>query len=101
MCKFITAIFDHKLISKQSVERMKTIADGYGNGLFPYGNEKNKGFGHNGKTEGFASSLQYYPEQKLSIAYVTNGEVYAKNHILDHVFNSCFHLTDSILLSIS
>lgn len=98
LCKFITAIFEYKLIGKKSVDIMKTIKDGYGLGLFPYGNNQFQGYGHNGKTEGFASSMQYYPEKKLAIAYCTNGEVYSKEHILDHVFNSCFLVKDSIPL---
>lgn len=47
---------------------------------------------HNGKTEGFGASLQYYPENKLAIAYCTNGEVYPKAQILDDIFKICFTL---------
>jgi CubicO group peptidase (beta-lactamase class C family) len=91
MCKFIRAVFDGKLISKSSVARMIRIEkDGYGWGMFPFGDSQHKGYGHNGKTEGFASSLQYYPENKLAIAYCTNGEVYPKDDILDKVFKICF-----------
>jgi D-alanyl-D-alanine carboxypeptidase len=91
MCKFINAIFLGKLISSQSLEKMKTIRDGYGMGMFPYGDEINSGFGHNGKTEGFGSSLQYYPDARLAIAYCTNGEIYPKAAILDDVFKICFN----------
>ncbi len=90
MCRFITALFAGRLISRQSLATMKNIKDGYGMGLFPYGNEKHAGVGHNGKTEGFGSSLSYYPENKLAIAYCTNGEVYPKSEILDGIFNICF-----------
>src|SRR5882757_6961421 len=75
---------------------MKAIVDGYGMGIFPYGSEAHPGFGHNGKTEGFASSLSYYPENKLSVAYCTNGEVYPKAEILDDVFKICFNLPCTI-----
>jgi D-alanyl-D-alanine carboxypeptidase len=92
MLGFINALFAGQLISQSSLGTMKTIKDGYGRGLFPYGDAKHGGFGHNGKTEGFGASLQYYPENKLAIAYCTNGEVYAKAEILDAVFNICFNL---------
>ena len=92
MLKFINALFTGRLISKMSLDTMKTIRDGYGKGLFPYGDEKHDGLGHNGKTEGFGSSLQYYPENKLAIAYCTNGEVYPKAQILDDIFKICFNL---------
>jgi len=92
MLKFINALFEKRMISKTSLDSMKTIKDGYGKGLFPYGDEKHDGFGHNGKTEGFGASLQYYPENKLAIAYCTNGEVYPKAQILDDIFKICFNL---------
>ncbi len=37
LCKFFNAIFSGKLISRQSLDQMKTIRDGYGMGMFPYG----------------------------------------------------------------
>lgn len=91
LCKFIGAIFDGKLISRSSLDRMKRIGkDGYGWGLFPYGDDAHAGYGHNGKTEGFASSMQYYPERDLAIGYCTSGELYPKDLILDEVFSICF-----------
>lgn len=90
MLKFINGLFAYKLVSKTSLDQMKTMVDGYGMGMFPYGSQKHPGFGHNGKTEGFSSSISYYPTDKLAIAYCTNGEVYSKNYILDAVRAVCF-----------
>jgi D-alanyl-D-alanine carboxypeptidase len=91
LCNFVKAIFDGELISRTSLARMTRIEkDGYGWGLFPYGDDPHPGFGHNGKTEGFASSMQYYPENKLAIGYCTSGEVYPKDLILNAVFKICF-----------
>jgi D-alanyl-D-alanine carboxypeptidase len=96
LCTFITALFNGKLISPASLVVMKTMRDGYGKGLFPYGNQDHPGFGHNGKTEGFGSSLQYYPQNGLAIAYCTNGEVFPKSRILDHIFKACFNMADTL-----
>jgi CubicO group peptidase (beta-lactamase class C family) len=91
LCLFIKAIFDGRLISKASLGRMTRIEkDGYGWGMFPFGDSAHKGFGHNGKTEGFASSMQYYPAERLAIGYCTNGESYPKDAILDAVVKLCF-----------
>jgi len=92
MLKFINALFDGKLISKESLARMTTMVDGYGMGIFPYEEGEHHGFGHNGKTEGFASSLQIYPDDKLSLAFCTNAEVYPKAQILDDVLKICFNM---------
>jgi len=91
MLKFMNALFAYKIVSKTSLDKMKTFIDGYGMGMFPYEFESHHGFGHNGKTEGFASSLSYYPEDGIAIAYCTNGEVYPKAQILDIVRNICFN----------
>jgi CubicO group peptidase (beta-lactamase class C family) len=96
MLKFINALFAYQLVNKQSLDMMKTMIDDYGMGMFPYGDQDHPGFGHNGKTEGFASSLSYYPNNKLAIAYCTNGEVYSKNYILDGVRSICFGQSYSI-----
>lgn len=91
LCTFITAIFNGKFITKASLARMTRIEkDGYGWGMFPFGDSLHSGYGHNGKTEGFASAMHYYPEKKLAISYCTNGEVYPKDDILDKVFKICF-----------
>jgi len=96
LCTFINALFKGKLISSGSLNLMKTMRDGYGNGMFPYGSAAHPGFGHNGKTEGFGSSVQYYPASDLAIAYCTNGEVFPKARILDHIFKACFRIADTL-----
>ena len=90
MLTLIEALFAGKLISPESMATMTTIRDGYGRGMFPYGEANHRGYGHNGKTEGFGASLQYYPDAHLAIAYCTNGEVYPKAQILDRIFAICF-----------
>jgi CubicO group peptidase (beta-lactamase class C family) len=92
MLVFINALFANQLISQPSLDTMKTINDGYGRGLFPYGDERHLGFGHNGKTEGFGASLQYYPQCRMGIAYCTNAEVYPKAEIIGDIFKICFRL---------
>ena len=96
LCNFISALFQGRLVSSSSLDVMKTMRDGYGKGLFPYGSQAHAGFGHNGKTEGFGSSMQYYPKEKLAIAYCTNGEVFPKARILDHIFKTCFQIPDTL-----
>lgn len=92
MLTFINSLFAGELVSAESLAQMTTIRDGYGQGLFPYGDANHVGYGHNGKTEGFGASLQYYPDSHLAIAYCTNGEVYPKAQILDRVFKICFRV---------
>ena len=91
LLQFINALFEGRIISKESLDTMKTMVDYFGMGMFTYSFEKHGGFGHNGKTEGFASSLSIYPDDHLAIAYCTSGEVYPKDDILSKVLSVCFN----------
>ena len=82
MTLFISSLFEGKLVSKSSVDQMKKIKDGYGMGLmqFPFG--ERRFFGHNGKIENFNAVVGYYPKEKLSIALISNADVYTQNDIM-------------------
>lgn len=87
LTKFIEALFAGKLISENSLNQMKTMTEGHGMGMFQYSLDGKKAFGHTGGIDGFNSVLIYVPEEKLSIAYVSNGMVYPVNDILLAAFS--------------
>ncbi len=91
MIHFIEALFAHKLITKKSLTQMTTLVDGYGMGIFPDKYGAKPSFGHNGKVEEFASALWYFPSEKISIAYVSNGMVYPRDEIMEGILKICFH----------
>ncbi|GAB3917705.1 serine hydrolase domain-containing protein [Larkinella terrae] len=99
LVKFIEALFAHRLVKPASLERMKTMVDGYGMGLFPYDFGAKTGYGHNGRIEEFYSALRYFPETKLAIAYCTNGILYPRTDILDAVLKISFRKPDTIPFS--
>lgn len=79
---FIDALFTGKLVKKESLELMKTQTDRYGMGLFQVPLGSKKGYGHTGGIDGFSSSLTYFPDDSLAIAYCNNGAVMATNDIM-------------------
>jgi len=91
MVKLMDALFLNKLTGKSGLSEMQTMIDGYGMGMFPdkYGSKKS--FGHNGRIEGFYSALWYFPEEKLSVAYCTNGIDYPRTDIIEGVLKICFN----------
>ncbi len=91
LVRFIDALFAGKLISSDSLEKMKTITDGFGMGIFQIPFFERKAFGHNGGIDGFQSSLGYFPEDQLAVAYCTNGVVYPPNDILIGILSICFN----------
>jgi D-alanyl-D-alanine carboxypeptidase len=54
LAKFVQALFDGKIVSKESLDQMKTIRDG----------------------DNYVAWLAYLPEEKLAVAYTTNAKVY-------------------------
>ena len=78
LTKFIQALFDLKLISEESLEKMKTEKMG----MFPFPLNGKTVYGHTGGIDGFFSMLTYAPEEKLAIAYVSNGMIYHVNDIM-------------------
>ena len=96
LTKFIESLFSLRLISKNSLDQMKTMTDGYGMGMFQFPFYTKKALGHNGGIDGFASNVAYFPEDSLAVAYCTNGQVYPMNSILLGVLSICFNKPYSI-----
>ena len=80
--RFIQALFDLKLVSQESLSQM--MQNKMGMQTFPLDGKTL--YGHGGGIDGFSSILVYLPEEKLAIAYTSNGTVYPRNNILLGVF---------------
>ncbi|MFN4152813.1 MAG: serine hydrolase domain-containing protein, partial [Candidatus Sericytochromatia bacterium] len=78
---FITSLFNEKLVSKNSLNEMTTITDGYGKGIFEMFFYEHASFGHTGGIDAFHSILSYFPKDDLSIALTCNGLNYDMNNI--------------------
>lgn len=85
MAAFIDALFAGKLISERSLTLMLPDEDFYGLGFMKMSFRDKPGFGHTGGFIASESSLAYYPDHQLTIAYATNGIVLRKEDILDNV----------------
>jgi len=87
MCKFIHALFEGKLISKGSLDKMKTIRDGEGMGMEPFSFAGHTLYGHTGGSNVSGSWLAYEPNSKLAMAYTTNAKIYPVRDIMTAVFD--------------
>ncbi len=83
MAKFIQALFDGKIVSKESLDQM--MQNKFGMTTFTH-NGKTV-YGHTGGIDGFGAWLVYLPEEKLAVSYATNGKVYSVESIVDGVFD--------------
>ena len=82
MITFIRALFDGRLVSQESLEKMTETGQGFGIGLIKVPFHDKYAFGHNGGIDGFQSHLSYFPNQDVAIALTTNGLQYSLNDIL-------------------
>jgi CubicO group peptidase (beta-lactamase class C family) len=98
LSRFIEALMTGKVVSQASLDQMKTIKDGYGLGLFTFPFDDKTAYGHTGGIDGFTSMLAYFPEDKVTFAFTSNGSNYPNNNIglttLSWVFNKPFEMPD-------
>ena len=87
LVRFITALFDGKVISKQSLALMTTMHDDYGFGMdvVKFGDQTY--YGHTGGAQSFGAWLAYLPQQKLAVAYATNAKLYPVKDIVSGIFD--------------
>ncbi|MBL7766908.1 MAG: beta-lactamase family protein [Chitinophagaceae bacterium] len=87
LCLFITALFQGKLVSKASLQSMKTLKDGYGLGMFKFPFNEETAYGHTGGIDGFESMLGYFEKDSTCFSIVGNGFNYPMNDIAIGILN--------------
>ena len=96
LLQFAEALFNHKIISKNSLSKMEKLEDNYGMGLFKIPFYDKSSFGHTGGIDGFSSVFGYFPKEKCAFAVTSNGTNYNNNKIsialLSGLFNKSFEI---------
>jgi CubicO group peptidase (beta-lactamase class C family) len=87
MAKFIQALFDLKLISQDSLRQMMPMRDGEGMGMTTFTFAGKTLYGETGGSGSSGAWLNYFPEEKLALAYTTNGKIYPVSNIVSGVFD--------------
>jgi CubicO group peptidase (beta-lactamase class C family) len=87
LAKFIQALFDGKIVSKKSLDQMKTMRDGEGFGMVTFTFAGRTFYGHTGGADNYGAWLSYLPEEKLAVAYTTNAKIYPVKDILSGVMD--------------
>ena len=87
LAAFIQALFDGKLLSRESLNLMKTMRDGEGLGMVTFDFAGKTFYGHTGGADNYGAWLSYLPEEKLAIAYTTNAKVYPVKDIVSGVMD--------------
>ena len=85
-----THLFEEKLVSKQSLETMKTIVDGFGIGMYIIPFYEHMSYGHEGSIDAFQSVTVHFPKEKITVAICSNGSIYPINNILINALALCY-----------
>lgn len=88
---FADALFNHKILSAESVAKMKVIQDKFGMGIFKTEYYDKVSYGHNGEINGFVSVLRCFPDENITFAITSNGLNYNLNTITVTIVNSLFN----------
>ncbi|MCW3464983.1 serine hydrolase domain-containing protein [Chitinophaga nivalis] len=88
---FIEQLFAGKIINAQSLVLMTTLKDAYGLGIFSYPYAGHNSYGHTGGIDKFQSEVRYFPEEKISVALISNGFIYPVSDIMQCALSSCFN----------
>lgn len=80
--KFLTGLMTGKLISAESLSKMKEINEGYGRGIFQFPFNGKTAYGHTGGIDAFSSNSGYFEADGLAIAVTSNGMNYTMNDIM-------------------
>lgn len=98
LVKFSDALFNGKLVKKESLELMETIKDQYGMGLFQFPFYNKTGYGHTGGIDGFSSIFTHFSDGNISYAMTSNGSNYNTNDIsivvLSAVYDKPYNIPD-------
>lgn len=92
LTRFMSNLFEGKLLNKKSLEIMTTLKEGYGAGLLqaPFGDRKF--YTHTGGIENFRSVVGYNVSEKMSIGLIVNGDNYNRNDIMIGVLSIYYKL---------
>jgi D-alanyl-D-alanine carboxypeptidase len=87
---FLNCLWDGKLVSKTSLDKMKTMVDKYGFALTVIPFYEKKAFGHGGAIDGFRSTMSYFPDDRVAVSYITNGGTMPMNDVMIGVLSIYF-----------
>lgn len=87
---FSEALFNGKILTKNSLTQMLSTKDYYGLGLMQIPFYEKIGYGHGGNIDSFDAMLSHFPTENISFARVYNGLNIAANEVDIAVLSTIF-----------
>lgn len=82
LCLFAEALFNGELIPMETVNQMLVLKDDYGKGIFLYPFYNKLAYGHTGGIDNFVAQLLYFRDEKVAVAFCSNGQNRVLNDIM-------------------
>lgn len=82
LTKFLTGLYQYKLLKKETVDQMAQLKDNYGLGMFEIPFYERRAIGHTGGIDAFVSSAFYFRSDSTAVVYLSNGVNYPTNDIM-------------------
>ncbi len=96
LVRFADALFNGVLLPAADLEKMETVKEGYGRGLFAVPFYNRTGYGHDGSIDGFRSVLYHFADGDISIAVTANGVAMNTNDISIVLLSAAYQLPFSM-----
>ncbi len=85
---FMYALFNGKILKKETVEQMKKINEKYGLGLGTNKIDNQTGIGHSGAIDSFMSYAFCFDETKFCYSYIKNTDEDSPNLLMNNLYNA-------------
>jgi CubicO group peptidase (beta-lactamase class C family) len=89
---FMNGLFSGKLVSKEALEQMKTMEEGYGKGIIIAPFKEKKFYSHTGGIENFRAVVGYNEEEQFGISLIVNGDNFNRNDIMIGVLSLYYQM---------
>lgn len=90
LVKFFEALFQHEVVSEESLKKMTTLRDRFGMGLIEAPFYERKAYGHTGGIDGFRTHALHFPDDSITVALTANALNYSLNDIMIGVLSAVF-----------
>lgn len=89
--KFMYSFFNNQVVSQSSKDKMIKLKQGFGYGIVTFQMGNKSALGHSGVIDGFASMAYHFPDNNMTITYLSNGSVYSVDNVLDDALGIYFN----------
>ncbi len=86
----VRALFEGQLLRPATLRRMLSVRQGFGLGIYRLPGPGPEAWGHEGVIDGFSSTLAWFPQAKLALAWLGNGHQLPRERLVQTLRQAVF-----------